>query len=145
MFSPSRDTIYRHQRYGRCAGHHPQIFEVDKDTYTEFCKYIGRANPPRFGNCVPTQRGTKPTPNKTAGRTIANKLTANDRAGVSTFTLPTGCKIPKKERATTTPPQLEEGEVLSSDDKASHHTVASVICRTKRPRAEDAATALLRA
>ena len=33
---------------------HTHIYEVDRDTYTDFCEFIGWTDPPRIGRCVPT-------------------------------------------------------------------------------------------
>ena len=154
MFSPSRDTIYRHQKFGRCAGQHSRVYEVDKDSYNDFCKYMGWANPPRFGNCVPTQRGTKTSSNKLAIHKAAVNKPAVDshqqpvisrKGGSFTPTLPAGYKIPKKKQAITTLTKLEEGEVISSDDETCHPTVASVICKPKRARTKEPTAELLRA
>ena len=59
LFSPLRDTIYRHQRQGRCALHHSEICKVDRELYAQLCKHVGWMDPPKLGKCVPTQQRTK--------------------------------------------------------------------------------------
>ena len=41
MFSPSGNAIYLIQKYGRCALQHTYVYEVEKDTYAEFCLLLG--------------------------------------------------------------------------------------------------------
>ena len=130
LFSPSRDTIYRHQKYGRCALKHKYIYEVDKATCTDFCTFIGWTDPPRFEKCNPTKRGPK---------AVTTSTTA-----FNTYQLPAGFKIPKKD-APATSASLEEGEVVSSDEEGSKSAVASIIVRTKRARSPDSSARLRQA
>ena len=131
LFSPSRDTIYRHQKYGRCALQHTYIYEVDKDTCTDFCEVIGWTNLPRFGKCVPTKLGSK----------AANTRTTT----ITTPELPVGYKIPKKKKVSATRPSLEDGEVVVLDKDDNQHAVACGIVRTKKARTEDSSTKLFKA
>ena len=141
LFSPSRDTIYRHQRQGRCSIQHKYIYEVDKESYDKFCQYIGWTEPPKFGHCVPAKQGRRPThpastPNtKRVGTTLSTPI--------EPLKLRVGYRIPKKSHSTTN--TKEEGEVISSEEDEPTPTVASKICRTKRARSESPATELRRA
>ena len=60
----------------------------------------------------------------------------NNIAGINTRKLPAGYKIPKKTKTATTPPDIEDGEVLSSDDE-NKPEVASIIVNTKRVKEKD--------
>ena len=133
LISPSRDTIYRHQHQGRCPLQQTNIFKVDKETYGEFCHFIGWTDPPTFGRCVPTRQGPK---------RVDNSSKQAITTPIPTLKLRTGYKIPKKS---TTPVDREEGELDSSDDTTPPPMIASQISRPKRSRSESPATELRRA
>ena len=135
LFSPSRDTIYRHQRQGRCPLQQDDIYEVDKESYPAFCQHIGWTDPPKFGRCVPAKQGPKRVSKPTPTRTTPSSTP------IGIYTVRAGYKIPKK----TPPTSIEEGEVTSSEDDTPPPVVASKICRPKRARSESPATELRKA
>ena len=136
LFSPSRDTIYRHQRQGRCAIQHQQIYEVDKASYNMFCKYIGWTDPPTFGQCVPAKQGPRKPVNTSIPPPPRNTSTTPTPPN-TTLKLRVGYRIPKKAKPSNpTHTSREDGELLSSEEEGPKPTVASKICRTKRARSE---------
>ena len=144
LFSPSRDTIYRHQCQGQCAIQHQQIYEVDKASYNAFCKYIGWVDPPTFGQCVPAKQGPKRLVNTLT--TPKNASTTPTPPSTAPLKLRTGYRIPKKAKPSNpTCTNREDGELLSSEDEGPKPAVANKICRTKRARSESPTHELRRA
>ena len=121
--------------------HATQIYDVDRELYDIFCKYIGWLDLPKFGQCVPAKQGPKRSVNKPPKSTIAT-LTPPIKA----LKLRVGYPIPKKTNLPdSTPSNKEAGELIGSEDDGPKPTVASQLCRVKRARSESPAEELRRA
>ena len=47
------DAVYQHQQHGGCKQDATKIYEVDRDSYSDFLRHVEWRLTQPFGNCVP--------------------------------------------------------------------------------------------
>lgn len=98
--SPSKDAIMKHIRSqdGATAhgGANKSLYEVDKETYAEFCQYLGWKNPPTFGTPTPIQENRSPA---------AERVPIQKRLGEQKESTPPRKKRRMTPEQTSTPPR----------------------------------------